>query len=362
MFMTQAAVARVGQEDLVIETVALQRPLVNEVLVEISAVGICHTDVAALKGQLPIAKPVVLGHEGCGRVLEVGAGVSRIVPGDRVVISFASCGECRSCDAGAPAYCRHFRRLNFAGIRKDGSTPLTDDNGHEVRGQFFGQSSFARHSIVSERNLVRIPEFIEDRIAAPMGCAIQTGAGAIINSLKVGAGASLVVSGVGSVGLAAIATARAVGATTIVAVDIYDHRLALAAELGATLTINARDQPIAEARHGLIDGLDFALDTTGNESVIACAALLVRPGGKIGLVSFSGGATSLDYDLLRGRTFVGIIEGHAAPQAMLPVLFDMFERGLLPIEKLVSVYPFVQINEAMHDMEAGKVIKPVLQM
>jgi aryl-alcohol dehydrogenase len=173
------------------------------VLVKIAASGICHTDLFAPR-MYPL--PAVLGHEGAGVVVRVGSAVSKVRPGDRVAMTFGSCGHCRLCGQGSPAYCEHGSHLQFGGARADGSKTLRNASG-PVTGSFFQQSSWATHALGTERSVVRIPDAIPFEIAAPLGCGIQTGAGAVFNNLKVGSGASVVVFGVGSVGLAAIMAA-----------------------------------------------------------------------------------------------------------------------------------------------------------
>lgn len=185
----QAAVLRKKGGPLKIESLDLQGPRDDEVLVRIVATGICHTDIDFCDDWDGAADPVVLGHEGAGVVERVGKGVKR---GDHVVLSYQSCGRCRHCRRGHPTDCEHFYEANFGFKRLDGSNALQRSG---VRGHFFGQSSFATHSLVTERNLVKVPKGLRLEVLAPLGCGLQTGAGTVMNSLKVSAGASIAIFG-----------------------------------------------------------------------------------------------------------------------------------------------------------------------
>ncbi len=264
-----AAICREEGAPLSIEPVDLDEPQPGEVLVRVVACGICHTDIGV---QRMMPKPVVLGHEGSGIVERVGANVGKVRPGDAVVLTFGSCGHCPSCHEGEPAYCHNMRRYQFAGQRIDGS-PTMRQNGSVVHGAFFQQSSFATFALATERNVVKV-----DRTAAPfellgpLGCGVQTGAGAVMNTLGVRSGASLAVFGAGSVGLSAVMAARVVGATTIIAIDVNPARLDVARELGATHTIDARtEDPTARIKAITGDGANFSLETSAIEASFKAA-------------------------------------------------------------------------------------------
>ena len=232
-----AAIARAKNAPLSLEEVSLAEPRADEVLVKLVAAGICHTDISMRDHMIyPVPHPVVLGHEGAGIVERIGAGVTRLAPGDPVILTSASCGHCPSCDSGLPIYCYEFNDRNFAGTRIDGSSPLS--KGSEVIHYYQGQSSFATHAVIRERSVVKVPKEAPLEMLAPLGCGIMTGAGAIINSLGAGIDDFVAVFGTGSVGLSAIMAAKLFGAGAIIAVDLVDSRLALARELGATHAIN----------------------------------------------------------------------------------------------------------------------------
>src|SRR5690606_32560684 len=266
----QAAICRGHDHPFTIEPVELAELRPDELLVRVIACGICHTDLAVRDAQLPVPLPVVLGHEGAGVVEAVGSAVTAAQPGDRVVMSFNSCGACPSCAIDAPTYCYNFFPNNWSGRRADG-TPSMTQAGEPMNANFFGQSSFATHAIAHQLNVVRVPDSARhlplERLA-PIGCGLMTGAGAVLRSMKVRAGLPIAVFGTGTVGIAAIMAAKIAGANPIIAVDVNDTRLALAKELGATHTFNAKDDPATGIRELCPSGLGYAFDTTGINSVI----------------------------------------------------------------------------------------------
>lgn len=360
-----AAVARAPHAEFILEPVIIDGPRAGEVLVRIEAVGICHTDLASRDGAIPIALPAVLGHEGCGVVEAVGTGVTKVAAGDRVGITFASCGCCPSCAAGAPAYCHNFMQLNYSGLRKDGSGPLSA-GGESVTGLFFGQSSFATHSLALESNVVKVPADIPAEILAPIGCGIQTGAGAVLRSLDCRPGSALLIAGAGSVGLSAVMAAAVRECATIIAVEPHESRRALALELGATHVIDPAEGPIEEQVRAIVPGgVDYAIDTSGLAPVIGGLIKSMTFHGKLGLIGVpSDPATALPLGVLEmlilGITVIGIIEGDSHPDSFMPELIDLYRAGRFPIDKLVTTFPFAKINDAVAAQHGGEVLKPVL--
>ena len=252
-----AAVVRKKGGPFIIEKLRLEEPRADEVLVRIVATGMCHTDMVVRDQVYPVPQPIVLGHEGAGVVEKVGSNVVKVRPGDHVVLTFMSCGHCNLCAQGRPANCVNFNAHNFSGARADGTGSLRDDHG-PVHDHFFGQSSFSTFAVANERNVVKVPKEAPLELLGPLGCGIQTGAGAVMNALKVGPGASFAAFGAGAVGLSAVMAARAVGATTIIAVDVVPARLALAKEIGATHAVNAKEQdPVAAVRAITNGGVQF---------------------------------------------------------------------------------------------------------
>ncbi|MFD9665062.1 NAD(P)-dependent alcohol dehydrogenase [Rhodococcus sp. NPDC059968] len=362
-----AAVVREKNGDFIIETLERESDLrLDEVLVRVVATGLCQTDVHVRDQNLPTPLPAVLGHEGSGVVEAVGAAVQTVAPGDHVTMSYQSCGHCRSCLTGYPAYCERSFPLNFGGARADGTNALRDDAGHEIHGHFFGQSSFATHAVATERNVVKVPVDAPLELLGPLGCGIQTGAGAIMNSLAVPAGASVVVFGAGAVGLSAIMAAHAVGASPIIAVDVVDERLILAEELGATHTVNARTADVsASVRDIAPGGVDFALEITGRPSMLTLAVDVLAPLGTAGLIGGAPAGTQAPVDmntLLGGRTVRGIAQGDSIPQLFIPELIKMHQAGRFPFDRLVTFYDFADINTAVADTQSGKAIKPILRI
>ncbi|CAN5203741.1 NAD(P)-dependent alcohol dehydrogenase [soil metagenome] len=348
------------------EDVVLDEPRASELLVKIVASGLCHTDLAVQHGHMPGNFPEVLGHEGAGIVEKVGEGVTQFAVGDHVALSFASCGHCVNCLNGREAYCLNAGILNIAGVREDGTGTMTAADGGEMHGSFFGQSSFASYSIVAERNAVKIPSDISLELVGPLGCGIQTGAGTVLNSLAVPAGASIVVSGTGAVGLSAIMAAKAAGATTIIALDVLQERLDFATKLGATHVINGKTDDVIAKITEFTDGLGaaFAVDTTAVPVVVEQVITATRPGGSIALIGVGRPDAKIALPLVTaaGKTIIGALEGDSVPQVFIPRLLAMYQAGDFPFDELITTYPFDQIEKAIADTASGAAVKAVLVM
>ena len=359
----QAAVLRSAGAPLSIETLRVDGPREDEIAVRMVASGICHTDLRACEEGGTVPRPIVLGHEGAGIVERVGAAVRKVAPGDAVLMTFDSCGRCPCCLRDAPAYCHRLLERNFGGRRPDGSAPFVDREGKPVYGSFFGQSSFATHVLCRERNVVPCGDPALE-LLAPLGCGVQTGAGAVMRSLKVARGESLAVFGSGAVGLSAIMAARLVGAAPIVAIDISQARLDLAKSLGATHAVNSTLTSAKEAVLQIIGhGVQHAIDTTGVTAVVEEAIACLAPLGTCGVVAPTAQRVSFNarHLLTGGRAIRGICEGDSIPDSFIPELIEHFRNGTLPIDRLVTPYPFARINDAIADARAGRVIKPVLR-
>jgi len=361
----KAAVSRTAGAPLEIEELTLDAPRDQEVLVRLKATGICHLDITLRDSATLVPRPIVLGHEGAGVVEQVGQKVTQVAVGDPVVISFDSCGQCSNCREGVPAYCYNIGARLFGGSRPDGSTSLSK-NGRAIHSHFFGQSSFATHAICTERNTVKVSMHLPLELLGPLGCGIQTGAGAVLNALRVSPGSSLAVFGAGSVGLAAVMAARIAGAAKITAVDVHESRLELARSLGATDTIKADAHDIgAKIVSGTTVGLNFTIDTTGDPAVVRLAVDCLAPRGVFGLIS-TAKSPEVTLNALRllqgGRMVRGIHQGDSVPQKFIPQLINYYLEGRFPFDRLVTFYPFERINDAMHDAETGKTIKAVLRM
>jgi len=332
----------------------MEGPRDNEVLVRLVASGICHTDIDFCEGGA--SGPVVLGHEGSGVVERVGQTVKSVKPGDHVVLSYQSCGVCPPCRNGRPAHCRHFWEANFGFARLDGSNALAASG---VRGHFFGQSSFATHTLATTRNLVRVSKSLPLELLAPLGCGLQTGAGTVMNSLAVRAGSSIALFGAGAVGLAAVMAARIVGAKTIIAVDIRPNRLALARDLGATHSLDNRDTNLAGRIAAITGrGVDYVVESTGDAELSRLALNLLNPQGRTALLTGASGPDKLP----GGRKVLSVIQGDAVPQRFIPKLIKLYEQGRFPFDRLVKFYEFRRINQAIADAKRGATIKPVLRI
>jgi aryl-alcohol dehydrogenase len=361
-----AAVVREPEGTFTIEDVDLDEPGPGEVLVEIHSVGVCHTDIGVRNQWLPMPLPAVLGHEGAGVVSAVGDGVTAVASGDKVVLTFNSCGECPTCGGGEPAYCLNFLAHNFAGSRLDGTNALHADGG--LHGNYFGQSSFASHAIATERNVVKLGDDADLALVGPLGCGLLTGAGTVFNTFAPAPEQTVAVFGSGAVGLAAVMAGKVLGCRAIVAVDRVPARLELARELGATHTVDttAVDDVPAAVREATGMGADFAVDTTAVPAVMRSCVSSLAPRGTAGLLGLGLPGTELSIDMLElavpGRKVVGVIEGDADPHAMIPYLVQLHAEGRFPFEKLVKVYPFDQINEAVADSDSGLTLKPVLTL
>jgi aryl-alcohol dehydrogenase len=362
----RAAVARQPHAPLSIETVELENPRADEILVQVVATGVCHTDMVVRDGMIPTPLPAVLGHEGSGVVEAVGSAVTKVKAGDHVVMSFNSCGSCPSCADRANNYCYDFFGANFLAARADGSSALSK-NGERINANFFGQSSFATYALCHEINVVVVPRRVPLELLGPLACGVQTGAGSVLNGLKVRAGDSFAVFGAGSVGLSAVMAARVVGAATIVAVDVNDERLALARELGATDTINpVRANGSEEILKRTGYGVNFALDTTAIPAVIRSAVESLAARGTCGILGASGPDAQISLNethfMTGGRRLVGLVEGDSVPDEFIPALIELYEDGRFPFERLVKYYAFDDINQAIADSESGSTIKPILRM
>ncbi|MGN1283646.1 MAG: NAD(P)-dependent alcohol dehydrogenase [Limosilactobacillus sp.] len=360
--LIKAAVANQDAQELDIKDVELDAPKKNEVLVKIVATGICHTDKAAMDG-MTTPLPAVLGHEGAGIVEKVGADVTSVKPGDHVALSFSYCGECRNCRAGHPGMCMKFNQLNFAGASFDGTHRLHD--GDQNLSTFFGQSSFANYVVAEENNVVKVPEDMDLRLLGPLGCGIQTGAGTVLNYIKLRAGETIVIYGMGPVGLSAVMAAKVAGAKEIIAVDRNDNKMAMAKEMGATLTLDSsHDDVEGEIGKLLPDGVDYSLDTTGNAGVIKQAVRLLRPAGECVLIGIGG---KVEFDIMQdllaeSKKIAGVVEGDSIPQEFLPKLIKYYQEGKFPFDKMIKLYDFADINAAFNDFINDKTMKPVVVM
>lgn len=364
MHTTTAAILREEGQPLSVESVEMSALSDHEVLIEIAGVGVCHTDISAAEGLVPLPLPAVLGHEGAGVIVAVGSGVTEVQTGDHVVLSFAFCGECDTCTRQSPAYCDLFAPLNYFGERLDGSVTMHQGD-EDVHGNWFGQSSFARLAIADARNVVKVDKDLPLHLLGPLGCGLQTGAGSVMNVLRARPGDSLAVFGLGAVGMSAIMAAKALDCDPIIAIDLNPERLEIARGLGATHCLNPAESSdlVWDVMQLVPNGVDHSLDAVGSGAVIRQALEILRSPGHCVTVGFHG----LEYDitidqghLLLGRRLSGVIEGEADPRTFVPQLISLYREGRFPFDRLITTFPFTEINEAIAASQRGEVIKPVL--
>ena len=362
----QAAVTHSKGAPFTIEEVELAEPKFGEILVRIVASGICHTDEVVQNQFIPVPLPAVLGHEGAGIVEAVGLGVEEFKVGDRVGITFSSCGSCPCCQKAKPYVCKNFNKINFGGIQPDGTSRLKTLDGQTLS-TFFGQSSFATYAVVNQRSAVKVEyDDMDLALVAPIGCGIQTGAGAVLNRLRPAFGSTIAVFGCGTVGMSAIMAAKIAGCAKIIAVGGNPKSLELARELGATHTVNRKevDDVVAAVKEITGGGVNYSVDTTGNGECVRKSLAFCDFDGTCVVVGATGDLTiNVQNELMGdGKSLIGVVEGDSIPKDFIPKLIDYHRRGLFPYDKLIKFYPFEQINEALEESHAGKCIKAVLRM
>ncbi|WP_199254642.1 NAD(P)-dependent alcohol dehydrogenase [Mycolicibacterium mengxianglii] len=362
---SRAAVVESKDGPFEFRDIEVEDPRPDEVLIRLVATGICATDAHVRAQRIATPLPAVLGHEGAGVVERVGTAVTAVEPGDHVVLSYHSCGQCKPCMSSHAAYCERVWAANFAGARLDGSNGLHVDQGIAPHGHFFGQSSFSTYALANQRNTIKVPSDLPLEVMAPLGCGFQTGAGAVLKALAVPVGASFAVFGVGAVGMAAVMAAQVAGASTIVAVDVDAGRLKLARELGATHIINPGQVDDLTGALRAIEkrGLEYVLDTSGRKENLDAGIGALAPQGRFGFVAFhEGGGAMVDAGRLSvGQSLQGIIQGDAVSSLLINELAQLYRTGRFPIDRLLSFYDFADINTAFADTGSGRVTKAVLR-
>lgn len=358
---TTAVLSRDPAAEFSVETIDVAAPHDDEILVRVVASGICHTDL--VNRPLGAAdRPVLLGHEGAGIVADVGAAVTRVRPGDQVVLSFRYCGGCFDCAASRPAYCRESTALNHFGRRTDGTARVTAGS-EKVLDGFFGQSSFAGYALTTEDNTIVVDPGVDLTVAAPLGCGFQTGAGAVLNVLRPAPAAKLVIYGAGAVGMAAVLAARSLPDIAVVVVETAEVRRQLALELGADAALDpAGTDTVSAVRELTEGGATHALETTGVPAVLADATAALTIGSTVVAVGLGAGTPPIDVCdiVLRGKTIRGCLEGDSVPHGFIPQLLDLHAQGRLPLHRLIATYPHTRVADALADQRMGAVIKPVL--
>lgn len=350
---------------LSIETLELAPPGPGEVLVRIRAAGLCHSDLSVINGDRPRPTPMVLGHEAAGEVEALGDGVTDLKPGDRVVLVFVpSCGHCAPCSEGRPALCEPGNAANGKGVLLSGERRLSD--GGTPVNHHIGVSAFAERAVVSRRSLVKLEADLPFEIAALFGCAVLTGVGAAVNTAKVRPGESAAVVGLGGVGLSALLGALACGATTVVAVDLSDEKLALARSLGATHAFNAGDAKVVEEiRAATGGGVDHALEMAGSVKALDLAYRITRRGGTTTTAGLANPTHTFPLPPVNlvgeERTIKGSYVGSCIPSRDIPRFVAAYQAGKLPVDRLLSgTGPLEEINAAFDALAEGRVIRHVI--
>ncbi len=361
---TKAAVLWEAEAPLEVEEVDLDEPGSNEVLVELVATGVCHTDLHAALGHFPVPKPMVLGHEGAGIVREVGPGVLTVVPGDHVaLVSMPSCGHCDRCVSGEPYICERGFEGMGSGALLSGETRLR--KGKQRIHHLFGQASFAQYAVVHESTAVKVPHDVPLHIAGPLGCGFTTGIGAVLNTAGVRPGETVAVFGCGGVGLSAVMGAALANAAEIVAIDILDHKLDMARDLGATRLINAtQEDPVEAILESTGGGVDYAFECVGLPELMDQAYRAVRAGGKAIVCGAAPSGSQLSIEplpLLQGKSIVGSAAGSTCFAVDIPRLLRLYQSGRLPLDRLITgTYPLEDINLALEALKKGQAVKSVI--
>jgi len=368
MIKTRAAVAWKAGQPLVIEQVDLQPPQPGEVLVQLVATGVCHTDAYTLSGADPEGLfPSILGHEGGGVVVEVGSGVTSVRPGDHVIPLYTpECGECKFCRSGKTNLCQAIRVTQGQGVMPDGTSRFSLDG--KPLFHFMGTSTFAEYTVLPEISLVKIdPAAPLDKVCL-LGCGITTGIGAVIKTAKVEAGSSVAIFGLGGVGLSAIQGAVMAGAERILAIDTNPAKFEFARQLGATDCINTSDHPmpVQEVIIDLTDGgVDYSFECIGNTEVMRAALECCHKGwGEsviIGVADAGKEISTRPFQLVTGRVWRGSAFGGVKGRTELPGFVDRYMSGEIKIDEMVThTMPLEEINQAFELMHAGESIRSVV--
>ncbi|MFE3904615.1 zinc-binding dehydrogenase [Streptomyces sp. NPDC059153] len=353
-----------GTRPVEVEELELGAPREGEVLVRIAAASLCHSDLSVVNGDRVRPLPMALGHEAVGVVQETGPGVGRVSPGDHVALVFVpSCGFCGDCAAGRPALCAQAAAANDTGALLHGPSLLTDASGNRVHHQL-GVSAFSEHAVLAQESVVPIPEDIPFTVASMFGCAVLTGAGAVINTAALRPGQSTVVYGLGGVGLSAVLGARAAGAFPVIAVDPVQEKRDLAVRLGATHAYAPGDA-IEAVRELTSGGAELAVEAVGSPKVMAECLTVVARGGRVVSVGLPAPDRVLEVPALafagEGKSLLGSYMGDAVPRRDIPRFLDLWRAGLMPVEQMhTGTLPLADINAAMEELASGRAIRQVI--
>ncbi|WP_026464271.1 zinc-dependent alcohol dehydrogenase family protein [Adhaeribacter aquaticus] len=349
-----------------IEEVELDPPQQNEVLIKIHAAGLCHSDLSVIDGNRPRQMPMVLGHEAAGEVVELGPGVKDLAIGDHVVFSFMpSCGHCNPCITSRPGLCENGVAANGAGVLLEGGIRLSGRDGEQIY-HHLGVSGFAEYTVASRQSVVRIDKTLSWDIAALFGCAIITGVGAITNTAKLALGQTILITGMGGIGFAALMGALAAGASKVIVADINEEKLKKALELGAHSAVHSGEENAIDKVKALTNGgVDIGLECAGVVPALDFTFKATRRGGKTVTVGLPNPAYRLEISPLQlvaeERTLQGSFLGSCVPPRDVPAYIALYQSGRLPVDKLLShKLRLEDINEGFERMVKGEAIRQVI--
>ena len=354
-------------QPLHIETLDLDAPGFGEVLVNVKAAGLCHSDLSVINGSRPRPMPMALGHEAAGVVVEVGAGVSDLAPGDHVVCAFVpSCGHCLPCQEGRPALCEPGAAANNAGTLLSGAHRL-HMHGETVH-HHLGVSGFADYAVMARNSLVKVDKEVPFDEVALFGCAVMTGVGAVVNTARIQPGSTVAVVGLGGVGLSALLGARVAGALRIVAIDINPAKLQLARELGATDAFDSRDPDVVAAvKSATGGGVDYAFETAGAVKAMDVAYQVTKRGGTTVTTGLPDPSHHFSFPQVtltaEERTVKGSYVGSCVPSRDIPRFIELYKQGRLPVDKLLTDRLALEnINEGFDRLDRGEASRLVVVM
>ncbi|NDK32554.1 zinc-binding dehydrogenase [Nesterenkonia haasae] len=356
---TPSFVLEKANEPLHADTISVAAPRAEEVLIEVAACGVCHTDLHVIKDEVAFPTPAVLGHEVSGIVREVGEGVTHVKPGDRVACSFIMpCGTCRHCEKGLEDICENFFNFNrLAGQLYDGSTRLSR-NGQDIA--MYSMAGHAQHCVVPSRAVFALPETVNLLDAAVLGCSLFTGYGAVRAVADLKPGETVAVIAAGGVGLSIVHLAQAAGAERVIAIDIDDDKLALARELGATDVINsAETDPVASVTEMLGHGVDVAFEALGSVPTVRLAVDILDDGGRAVLAGIAPAGHTMDVDITKVvRRKLQILGSFGAPASTaMPEVIKLASLGKIALEKLITHrFRFEQTAEAYQLLNERKIL------
>jgi Zn-dependent alcohol dehydrogenase len=348
-----------------IEDVDLEGPGEREVLVEVRAAGLCHSDLSTVAGTNPRKLPMVGGHEGAGIVREVGPGVDRLKPGDHVVMTVASgCGHCRYCAEGRALLCDAVAATRVAGQLTNGQRRLSI--GGKPAYHYAGISSFAQYAVTVPEALVKIDPTVPLDVAALFGCAVVTGAGSVFNAAKVRPGQNVAMFGLGGVGLNAVMAAKMAGASQIIGIDVNEDKFDLAKDLGCSCCVSAKDPKLAEIVKDLTQGgVDFSFEMSGAKPAMTAANDITRKGGEVVCVGLGHFQDMYQYPhallVAHEKVFRGSFMGSSVAERDIPLYLSFYQQGRMQVDRLKSdLIGFDDLNASLDKLDRGAVVRQVL--